>query len=80
MPTPQISTTGTGVSISFSPEYNERAVNNLKRFWDIGKRYVKRKVQKIFTPDVKLTSKVGGPGTDIVDLSKNVVRVSPGSK
>ena len=80
MPTPQISTTGTGVSISFSPEYTERAVNNLKRFWDIGKRYVKRKVQKIFTPDVKLTSKVGGPGTDIVDLSKNVVRVSPGSK
>lgn len=76
----QINTTGTGLIYSFSPKQIEVASKQLRRLFDIGKRYINRKVKKMIKPEIKLTNKIGGKGTDIIDLSKNVVRVEPGTK
>lgn len=75
-----INTTGTGQIYNFDSKYINEVVKQLRRYLDISSRYLRRKVEKIIEPKIKLTSKVGGKGTDIVDLSKNTVRVEPGTK
>lgn len=50
------------------------------QYVDMFARWAKRKWNKLFGTNVKLTSKVGGKGTDVISLKDNTVRVEPDTR